>query len=334
MKKFLTYDLETTFLQKGQKRPSQRILEIALFNGKESFSALVNPCDKYSTGHEVIQSLEDMNQHPEASLRFWTKLLVEKRALPSHLKRGSVDRQASAISSLLIRSDLAREKAGEEYTESQWLYALENHNDSWKTAQQYLNKYDVKEKPKSLMFTSTLHALKDALDFGNNSTWIAHNGKSFDMPIVKGNCDRNNLIYSDIQFEDSLPMFKRNLTSDSYSQPVLYRNCFSDGYKAHHALDDAKALYKLIRHVAKDRGVEELFKVKKLEKRIKLKSDLLEIKGVGQKTLFKLKAKGIHNRKQLNAWTDKHTQDEFLEEFRGLYKYKDLAHKLYNTATV
>ena len=31
MKRFLSYDLETTFLQKGQKRPSQRILELALY---------------------------------------------------------------------------------------------------------------------------------------------------------------------------------------------------------------------------------------------------------------------------------------------------------------
>lgn len=333
MKKFLTYDLETTFLQKGQKRPSQRILEIALYKGKESFSAMVNPCEKYSTGDEVIQSLKDMNQHPEASLRFWTKLLVEKRALPSHLKRGSIGKQASAISSLLTRSDLAKEKAGEN-TISQWLYALENNNDKWKTAQQYLNKYEVKEKPKSLMFTTTENALKDALHFGKEYTWIAHNGKSFDMPIVKGNCDRNNLIHSGIQFEDSLPMFKRNLSSDSYSQPILYRSCFGKGYKAHHALDDAKALYELLHHVAKDREIGDLFKVKKLEKKIKLKSDLLEINGIGQKTLFKLKAKGIHNRKQLNSWINKHDYDEFLEEFRGLHRYKVLAHELYNTAVI
>ena len=95
MKKFLTYDLETTFLQKGQKRPSQRILEIALYKGKESFSAMINPCEKYSDGKEVIQSLQNMRQHPEATLRFWTKLLVEKKALPSHFKRSSIDKQAN-----------------------------------------------------------------------------------------------------------------------------------------------------------------------------------------------------------------------------------------------
>lgn len=333
MKKFLTYDLETTFLQKGQKRPSQRILEIALYKGKESFSAMINPCEKYSDGKEVIQSLQNMRQHPEATLRFWTKLLVEKKALPSHFKRSSIDKQANAISTLLIRSDIAQDKAGE-YTEKQWLYALENHNDRWKPAKQYLKQYEVKETPKSLIFSTTTDALKKAINFGKEHTWVAHNGKSFDMPIVKGNCDRNELVHTHIKFEDSLPMFKRNITSDSYSQPILYRNCFGKGYRAHHALDDAKALHELICHVAKDKDVHELFKVKKLGKKVKLKSDLLELKNIGQKTLFKLKAKGLHNKRQLYTWVDKHTKEQFLEEFKELYRYKMLANSLYNSATV
>ena len=53
MNKFLTYDLETTFLQKGQKRKSQRMLEIALNTAKTTFHRLVNPCEKYVNGEEL-----------------------------------------------------------------------------------------------------------------------------------------------------------------------------------------------------------------------------------------------------------------------------------------
>ena len=45
--KWLTYDLESTFLQKGYKRGDTLILEIALFKGKrEAFQSLVNPVSR------------------------------------------------------------------------------------------------------------------------------------------------------------------------------------------------------------------------------------------------------------------------------------------------
>ena len=40
----------------------------------------VHPCEKYATGDELIQSLDEMKQAPEATLRFWTKLLIGKKA--------------------------------------------------------------------------------------------------------------------------------------------------------------------------------------------------------------------------------------------------------------
>lgn len=331
MRKFLCYDLETTFLNKGQKRPSTRILEMALCDDKASYSRMVNPCKAYSTGTEIIESLEQMNQHPVSTLRFWSKLLVEKGALKSNIKRSSMEKQADAISTLLVRSDLAKEHAGE-YSVSQWLYALENHHDKVKVCKDYLSKYKVDEKPKSLEFFTVEETLKGALKFGKDCTWVAHNGKSFDMPIVKGNCDRNDISYEDVVFADSLPMFKQKLEMDSYSQPNLYRSIFGVGYKAHHALDDAKALLKLVKYTAEKESCsfEELFKTKKLPKKIKIQSDLQEISGVGPKTVLHFKTKGIHNRKMLEEWVEEHSHEEFLEEFKGLYRYKKLAGKLYN----
>ena len=68
MEKFLTYDLETTFLQKKQKRPATRILEIALSKADECYQNLVNPCEKYATGEEIINSLDEMKQHVSFSI--------------------------------------------------------------------------------------------------------------------------------------------------------------------------------------------------------------------------------------------------------------------------
>lgn len=328
--RFLCYDLETTFLNKGQKRSAQRILELAICDKKTSYSRMVNPCKKYSTGEELIESLEEIGQHPVSTLRFWTKLLVEKGALKSNIKRSSIGKQADEISTLLVRSDLAKEQSGT-YTVSQWLYALENHHDKVKVCKDYLSKYEVDEKPKSLKFDTAEDTLKGALKYGDGCTWVAHNGKSFDMPIVKGNCDRHDLSYENVVFADSLPMFRQKIDTDSYSQPNLYRSIFGKGYKAHHALDDSLALWDLLEHVAKkeDCTFEDLFKVKKLPMKVKIQSDLLELKGVGPKTVAKFKQRGIHSRKVLNEWVNTHTQEEFLEEFKGLYQYKKLAAKLY-----
>jgi DNA polymerase III epsilon subunit-like protein len=333
MKRFLTYDLETTFLQKGQKRTSQRILEIALYTPAKQYQRMVNPCEKYNTANDIITSLNTMKQAPDATLRFWTKLLVEKKALPTHLKRQNTLKQADAISKLLVRSDIAKEQHNlcDKYSQKQWLYALEEHHDKVNVAQQYLEKYQANETPKSLIFDTTKSVLTEVLSLGEKYLWIAHNGKAFDMPIVLGNCSRCNITPDTITFEDSLPMFRRKLNLNSYSQPLVYKALFSSTYKAHHALEDAKALYKILNFIADEKGdILSLFKVKKLPIKIKT-SDLLSIKGVGNKSVAVFNNKGIHNKAQLDKWITKHTIEEFKEKFNKLYAYKKLAERLYNT---
>ena len=327
MKKFLTYDLETCFLQKGQRRTNQRMLEIALYCKEFSFSKLINPCQKYNCGEEIIESLNAMDQNPEKSLRFWTKLLVEKRHLKSHLKRAGQEKQADAISTLLVRSQKAMDNKGE-YTSNQWLYALENNKEDVKLAKKYLDKYEV-DGTKGPLFYDTKSTLEETLKIGIGRTWIAHNGKSFDEKIVRGNCDRLN-IKINVDFEDSLPMFRRTITSDSYSQPLLYRGIFGKGYKAHHALDDAIALYQLLEYVSDKESItiEKLFEVKKSPIK-KYDSDLSTIRGVGQKSIEKFKKGGIHTKKDLYKWVGTHSHEQFLKQFRGVYRYKSLADKLY-----
>ena len=337
MKRFLTYDLETTFLQKGQKRPSQRIIEIGMYTSGKQFQRMINPCEKYATGEEVIQSLDNMKQAPSATLRFWTKLLIGKKALPSHLKRQNTLKQADAISKLLVRSDVAKEQhsISDKYTAQQWLYALEEHYDKVNVAQQYLDKYEAKETPKSLLFHTTKSVLTEALSFGEKYTWIAHNGKAFDMPIVLGNCDRCNLVPDSISFEDSLPMFRRKLNLASYSQPLVYKSLFSSSYKAHHALEDAKALHKILNFLADENGdILSLFKVKKLPMKIKKNSDLFLIKGIGPKSVKVFYTKGIKTKADLNKWVDSHDIEDWNTTFSSVYAYKKLGERLFSTATI
>ena len=337
MKRILTYDLETTFLQKGQKRPSQRIIEIGMYTPEKQFQRMVNPCEKYANGEEIIKSLDDMKQTPDASLRFWTKLLIGKKALPSQLKRQNTLKQADAISKLLVRSDIAKEQhaISDKYTTKQWLYALEEHHDKVNVAQQYLDKYEAKETPKSLLFHTTKSVLTEALSFGEKYTWIAHNGKAFDMPIVLGNCDRCKLVPDSITFEDSLPMLRRKLNLASYSQPLVYKSLFSSSYKAHHALEDAKALHKILNFIADEKGdILSLFKIKKLPIKIKKTSDLLQMKGIGPKSVKVFYTKGIKTKADLDKWVDSHDIGDWNTTFSSIYAYKKLGDRLFNIATI
>ena len=337
MKRILTYDLETTFLQKGQKRPSQRIIEIGMYTSGKQFQRMINPCEKYATGDELIQSLDNMKQAPDATLRFWTKLLVGKKALPTHLKRQNTLKQADAISKLLVRSDIAKDQhaISDKYTPQQWLYALEEHHDKVNVAQQYLDKYEAKETPKSLLFHTTKSVLTEALSFGEKLTWVAHNGKSFDMPIVLGNCDRCNLVPDSIRFEDSLPMLRRKLSLPSYSQPLVYKSLFSSSYKAHHALEDAKALHKILNFIADENGdILSLFKVKKLPIKIKKSSDLFQIKGIGPKSVKVFYTKGIKTKADLDKWVHTHDIGDWNTTFSSVYAYKKLGERLFNIAVV
>ena len=153
------------------------------------------------------------------------------------------------------------------------------------------------------------------------------------MPIVLGNCDRCNIVPDSITFEDSLPMLRRKLNLPSYSQPNVYKSCFNKGYKAHHAYEDAKALYQVLEHVAEG-NILDLFNTKKLPIKIKKTSDLRQIKGVGPKSVIIFNANGIYNRSQLDKWIASHTIEQFKGRFNRVYAYKKLAERLFNTAII
>lgn len=295
--KWLTYDLETTFIKRGKKRADTMIIEIALY-GKDSpkgralmhYQTLVNPLVQYSTGEQVRDSLDSNGQKINNSINFWVKLLIEKKMINSAVKRKSINDQSDVIAKVLT-----------------------DQADKFKPV-------DV--------------ALKEALRFGQGFKWIAHNGTSFDSKIIKGNCEKLE-IPQEIDFSDSLHLFKHHLKGEpSYSQPILYKSLFNDKYMAHHALEDAKALHKMLVHVAVNKSVINMFdeipKKTSRRKKTNIETDLLDIKGVGPSSAQVFLKNSIKSKKELHEYILSHDEDTFLKTFNKVFSYKKLADKLYS----
>lgn len=301
----IAYDLETCFLKKGLKREATRMLEMGIHGAKVKYQSLINPCEKFSSGNELINDLKK-DQAPEATLRFWTKLLVEKGHLNSALKRSPMEKQADAISELLTRSARAILHS----KPLDMLYALENVNNP-----EEFVKTNKCLKPKGALFRRPDDVLKEVFEF--DYIWVAHNGNAFDSKIVKGNAKRFN-IPCNIEFRDSLPMFRKQLNEASYSLPILYKSVLKKSYRAHHAYDDAKALYELVTHVIGDNL-----------KLLTTKSDLLEIKGIGKKSVEHFNKKNIYCKKDLYEYVATHTLDEWMKHFSDVYRHKHLGQLLF-----
>lgn len=164
-------------------------------------------------------------------------------------------------------------------------------------------------------FQTTEEALEGALAFGSGATWIAHNCKSFDAPIVRGLVNKYKQKMP--TFADSLPVVRRLVDLPSHSQPLVYKHLFKKKvYPAHLALEDAKALYKILMHLGKD-DVMSLFR------------DLQGMKGVGPKSEKVFEKKGILNQADLRAWVKVNSKEEFLATFKGVHRHKKLADRLY-----
>ena len=301
LKGFLTFDLETSFLRKGFKRPDTLIFEIALYGkmpieGKkrlQAFQRLVNPLKDYSSGQKIIEELHDRGQNPQNTIRFWTKLLIEKKMLNTALRRKGYEEQADELSKL-ISTDKS--------------------------------------------FVDTKSALSDAVHFGKDYLWIAHNSKAFDSKIFHGNCVREK-IDSDVVHCDSLHYFKYYMPNEvSYSQPLLYKAMFNSKYLAHHALEDCKALHKMICVETPDLDLltarlNNMPEKKSRQKRrsyAKVKTDLLDIKGVGPKSVQIFIKNDIKNKRDLYLWKKINTMDDWLKNFKGVHHYKKLGERLFN----
>ena len=300
--KWLTYDLESTFLRRGFKRPDTLIIEIALY-GKSvpdkkrlaAFQRLVNPLKCYDTGEDVIESLHAAGQSPERTLNFWVKLLIEKKFINSAARR------------------------------------LDHHGKANEIAKVLNDKKDMFVHPKD--------ALTAAIEFGKGHHWVAHNGRSFDEKIIRGTCARETVTIEDVIFSDSLPIFRKHLPDQpSYSQPILFKTMFvGQNYHAHHAEDDARALHRMLSTILCEENAKDILKdgytgTKKSRRRVakKTNSDLEDIKYVGPKSVAAFAKHGIASKKDLYEYIQSHTIEEWTKTFVKVYRLRSLGERLYN----
>lgn len=144
---------------------------------------------------------------------------------------------------------------------------------------------------------SPIQAIRNAYQFAtHNTTWIAHNGKSFDFHILRAHMDKANLKHP--LFVDSLPILRNELDLVTYSQPLVYKALFKNTYKAHHALHDAKALQKIWQHVNPTQEPHTKTLTKTHTKK-NIQSELLQLKGIGPKSVAELNNNGIFTIKEL-----------------------------------
>jgi DNA polymerase III epsilon subunit-like protein/predicted flap endonuclease-1-like 5' DNA nuclease len=236
-------DLETTIAGKvpdavrpaGQKRYETRLLEVGAVQWREptnTFGCIVNPIPPevpLSSSDDLFAWLRSIYQKPEVTLNFWSRVLVHRDSLTRTMFRRDE-------APLVWLGRTARNKAED------FVY-WHNH---------------PSEGP---AFVTEAQALKGLVVFGAGQDWLAHNGKSFDYKVLEGCAQRTGYpIPSSVQQHDTLHLFRKLLPGhSSYSQPKLYSALFGQKYNAHVAIDDAKALTRICRHVmAVEPGVRGL----------------------------------------------------------------------------
>jgi DNA polymerase III epsilon subunit-like protein len=147
-------------------------------------------------------------------------------------------------------------------------------------------------------FLSPMDAIQQAHAFAGDETWVAHNGKSFDFHILRAHLDKAELKHP--KFVDSLPILRSSLDMVSYSQPLVYKKLFKDTYKAHHALHDAEALQRIWKYLKLgDVKPQKSAKSTKGTSKSSVKSELLELYGVGPKSVIELNKNGIFTIREL-----------------------------------
>ena len=171
-----------------------------------------------------------------------------------------------------------------------------------------------------LGFTPEGEAVQELILFGEGLEFCAHNGKCFDHPILSSALAREGL--DPPPFLDSLPMLRRSFDFPKNSLGYLYAHLFEESFRAHHALDDAQALKRVVESCALRKGttVRDLW-----ERTVPLES----IRGIGRATKLKIQAEGLENAEQLLEWVKEHDSDDWRDTFSHLHRYKKLGKYLY-----
>jgi len=273
-----TIDLETTFLSKGYRRTDQRILEIGAvsLDTLKTFNVLVHPFEAHlKCGKDLIHRLIDMGQQAMPTIDFWITIL-EKKQLIRKVKRSN-EIKADYIANLINQNIYYEDKHTKGIKRKERLHTLLTRND----------------RPKIFMVTD-LTALSALQRFTTTygDIWYAHNGKSFDYKILDASAKRLSMHFNGVKQLDTLHMFKKQHPGlTSYAQPKLYEHFEKGSYTAHIALDDAKALQTLLKHIDINDTTQKSMK--------KTNTGLQSIKFCGPKTEALLQEKGVCTIEQL-----------------------------------
>lgn len=232
-------DLETTLASKvpdeirpkGYKRFETRIIEIGAVHVRDTshkWGCLVNPIPRdvrVDTPQDLFSVLRSMYQRPDATINFWSKVLVQRK---------------SVTETMFLKKEPPQV----------WL-----NRTTANRAKDFVRWHNTpKLGPK---FVTERQALQELLHFTRHEpTWYAHNGRSFDFKILKGCGERCGISYTAKEV-DTLRAFRKMIPGHkSYSQPILYKTLFKRGYNAHVAIDDATALSELCQYVSKNSALK------------------------------------------------------------------------------
>lgn len=228
-------DLETTIAgripdhvrPRGKKRYETRVIEIGAIDWRTGhhWGCIVNPIvnpEKLKSARDLFQHLRDIHQKPDATVNFWSKVLVNRGAITPRMVGGEPPQVWLGRTCQNRATDFVR-----------W-FAVPHTG------------------PRFVCEKRALRGLVDFTQKANGTAWLAHNGKSFDFKVLAGVSERHSVpIPRGIQQIDTLHVFRKVIPGHkSYSQPVLYHALFGHKYNAHVAIDDAKALARICKHVS------------------------------------------------------------------------------------
>ena len=235
-------DLETSFTSripdnvrpKGKKRLETRLLEIGAtcwHKRAPEYRALVNPLAgiEMKTPADMFAAFRKMHQRPDATINFWSRVLAHRENT--------------------LTSDMCRCLNNKPMNPHIWeRCTVENK------AKDFIRWFNEPELgPDFKTEKEALNGLLQYTEKCGESTWLAHNGKSFDFKILEGAAERSGTSISSIEQVDTIRIFKKEfdlkkklgVTKLSYSQPKLYESLGLGAYNAHVAIDDARALAKI-----------------------------------------------------------------------------------------
>jgi len=330
-------DLETTIASKipdhvrpkGYKRFETRIIEIGATHVQKNrqWGCLVNPIPRtvvLRTPDDLFVLLRHMYQKPDATINFWSSVLVKRKSL---------------------RPDMFL------HYEPPLVWSNRTTYNRAKDFVRWHNNPAI-----GPTFVSETNALKHLLAFTKDEpTWYAHNGRSFDFKVLKGCAQRCDLQYN-VKEIDTLHEFRKCLPGHkSYSQPILYKAIFNQTYNAHVAIDDALALKRLCMHasgkpaaataknvraataknVARHPPTSPITVKQRRPMNLSFKAgrdppglDVIKLRGIGPKTSRVLASEQIFTIKQLKTEFDKRGIQWLREVLPKTVRWRVIAHSI------